>query len=556
MILVFVAILAALPARPFSEERQLLDRRLETLRRILPDGPNPAADAAVVRELGEKAGLARVELQTRPPVEAGPRGEVLVEVSGLGRFVDVDRFFRQAALHYRLVDVDRVVVTAAQADVVKMTAVLKLPYRPAKAPLPPPPDGTRSRLPGVPKAQADAFVRDQALALAKSEWVAQLRRNRRNPRLFLSEISAIARDRPVTLSFASFGDDFTIRGITVGEGPARALESRFERGFFRVSEFLMARQGACHRFEVKGQCPVAGTEAELPLPSEDPFAQDETPCRVDRDDATRSWSVKPPNPKATSGKGQLTLRLREVDVADVFRVLNLLSGVGFIVDGDVSGRMTVDVSKLTLDETLDTLEKSGLDITDSGPVRRVSLGRPGKSKATAAPGGGTAATFALKRADVREILAAMTDMDPTLAALGPEGFLGRASVWATDVSVIDLRAALLDAAGLSERFEEGRRIVERKPGAEEKLVPVSGTPPERRLILRPEDLTVLEFDVAGVASAGTTWIAFAYAPTGTLNAYRVGDRLADGVVKQVEATDVQIDTDEGPLHLPIASASR
>jgi hypothetical protein len=85
---------------------------------------------------------------------------------------------------------------------------------------------------------------------------------------------------------------------------------------------------------------------------------------------------------------------------------------------------------------------------------------------------------------------------------------------------------------------------------------VAGTAPERRLILEPTDMAVLEFELAGVASAGTTWIALAYAPTGALNAYRVGDHLADGIVKSIDATDVVVETDEGPLRLAVAPAGR
>ena len=77
---------------------------------------------------------------------------------------------------------------------------------------------------------------------------------------------------------ASLGEDFTIRGLGLGEGPLRAFEGRLERGFFRLSDFLMARQGACHRFEAHGRAPVAGPDAALPLPVEDPFEQDATPC--------------------------------------------------------------------------------------------------------------------------------------------------------------------------------------------------------------------------------------------------------------------------------------
>src|SRR5262245_8457937 len=284
MILALVALLAAGPAsRPFSEERYLLDRRLETLRRILPDGPNPVIDMAVVKELAEASRLAGFDVQARQPVESGARGDVLLEVTATARYLEVDRFFRQVALHHRLIDVESLSLTTTPEGVLKLTTMLRLPYRPTRAALPPPPDGARDRLSGIPRPQVDAFVRDQSLALAKSETIVALRRAKRNPRLFLSELAAVARDRPVVLTHASLGDEFLVRGLTVGEGPTRALEARLERGFFRINEFLMARWGACRRFEVRGRTPVVGLEAELPLPAEDPFAPDATPCRIDRD---------------------------------------------------------------------------------------------------------------------------------------------------------------------------------------------------------------------------------------------------------------------------------
>lgn len=544
---VFSLLAAVQPARPFNEERLLLDRRLETLRRILPDGPNPVADVALVREMADGAKLERVALAARPVVETGARGDVPVDLVAFGRFADIDRFFRQVTLSQRLIDVESLTLSATSEDVIKLTAVVRLPYRPAKAPLPTPPEG-KSRPTGVPRPTLETYYRDQALALAKSDAVAQLRRSRRNPRLFLSEIAAISRDRPVVLNFASLGDEFLVRGQAVGEGPVRALASRFERGFFRVAEFLVARQGACHRFEVRGKSPVAGIEAELPLPSEDPFEQDDTPCRVDRDPA-RVVTVKGPPSQKVPGKGPLTLRLRDVDYADVFRVLHLLTARGFLVDGDVTGRVSLDLSRLTIDEALLAIEKSGVDVADSGPVRRVSSSRVLSHEAPS--GGAPTASFALKRVEVRELLAVMTDMEPSLAALGPAGSLGRVSLWARDVPVLDLRAAVLEAVGLHERIEEGRRILERKPGSEEVVAPVAGTSPERRLALAPEDLAVMEFDLAGVASAGAEWTAFAYSPTGTLNAYRPGDRLADGIVKSVESTDVVIETDEGPVRFTV-----
>jgi len=363
-LLTLLALAATAIPRPFSDERLLLDRRLETLRRLLPDGPTPSADAATVKDLAEGARLTSVEALARPPAESNaPRADVVVDLTAMGRFAEVDRFARQVALSPRLIDVESLSITATVDSVVKLTAVLRLPYRPARAPLPAPPDGTRARLQSVPRAQADTYIRDMALALAKSETVATLRRTRRNPRLFLTELAAIARDRPVVLTHASVGDDFVVRGLTVGEGSVRSLESRFERGFLRVSDFVIAKQGACLRFEVRGKSPVAGPDAELPLPTEDPFDQDDEPCKVNRDTA-RTGVIKGPSSK-TPGQGPLSIRLRDVDTSDVFFVLHRLTGQGFLVDGDVTGRVSVELNRVTLEEALAALAKGAVFVSPS-----------------------------------------------------------------------------------------------------------------------------------------------------------------------------------------------
>ena len=124
------------------------------------------------------------------------------------------------------------------------------------------------------------------------------------------------------------------------------------------------------------------------------------------------------------------------------------------------------------------------------------------------------ASFALKRAEVRDLLAAMAEADPSLASLGPPGYLGRVSVWTKDAPLGAVRAAVLDAAGLSERTEDDRRILEKKTGASDAPVPVARSGGEPRLALSPADLTVRELELAGVASSGDAFVAFAYSPTG------------------------------------------
>lgn len=541
--------LAASPVRPFAEERLLLDRRLETLRRILPDGPTPGSDVALVGELARAAGVS-LDVRARAPLESGGQGDVPVDVTGSARFAEIDRFFRQVALSARLVDVESLTLSAGPGASVRLGALLHFPYRPPRTPLPAPPEGLRVRLSEVSRPVADQYLRDQALALAKSDAVATLRRNRRNPRLFLAELSAVLRDRPVVLKEAVLGDEFVVRGLTVGEGPMRALEARLERGFFRVAEVLMARVGACHRFEVRGRSPVVGIEAELPLPTvEDPFRQDDGPCVVDRDGGStmllRPPTVKKPSARPAAAQGTLSLRLRDVDLTDVFFVLHLLTGQGFLVDEDVRGRISLDVSQASLDDVLALVAKAGVAVSAPGPLRRVS--RTGARAVVPTPSGeGTPVTFALKRAPIADVLAVIGDADPSLPP-PPRVALGRLSLWASEARLADVRAAVLLAATGAPGTAAGSGDA------------AAATPPavaERRLLVRPDELAVSEFQLAGVGSAGDGWTAFAYAPTGVLNSYRRGDRLADGTAAEVQSTDVLLATEEGPLRVLLPDPGR
>ena len=540
-------LLVAAPERPFADERELLDRRLETLRRILPDGPNPGSDVAVVTDLARTARLMGVEILPRAPVENGAKGDVPLEFSAVGSYAEVDRFFRLAALSPRLVDVENLSLAAVPDGPVKVNALLRIPFRPLKAPLPPSPEGFRPRDPTVPRPQADAFARDQMLAVSKSDTIAGLRRARRNPRLFLSEIAAATRDRPVVVTNASLAEEFSVRGIVLGEASLKALETRFERGFFRIQDFFITRRGACYRFEARGRSPIVGLDAEIPLPAQDPFQPEEAQCHSDRDNGPATL-VRSPATK-TPGKGPFTLRLRDVDVADVFAVLHALTGESYLVDEDVAGRMSLDLVRVTRDEILAALQKTGLRVAEGSGLLRVSRGatattpRPPLSVEAAAP-----IRFEAKRAEIRDVLAAMAETDASLASEAPPGSLGRVSLWARDVNVAALRAAVLEAGGLSERAEEGRRIVTRGQEAAGPGAPLTA-PPRRRLAVGPAEVGTGEFALAGLASVRDEWVAFAYSPLGALNEYRAGARLADGSVRSVQSTDVVITTDEGDVRV-------
>ena len=156
--LVLLALLATLlsaqPARPFADERVLLDRRLETLRRILPDGPTSAADVLLVRDLAETARLARVEMKPRPPVESGTRGDVVLDLEALAGYEEIDRFFQKVAVSHRLVDVESLTLTATGENVIQLEAVLRFPLLAGARASP-----AASRVEGTPHRRAPPHAR-------------------------------------------------------------------------------------------------------------------------------------------------------------------------------------------------------------------------------------------------------------------------------------------------------------------------------------------------------------------------------------------------------------
>jgi hypothetical protein len=596
MLLLAFVLAAAAPPRPFTEERDLLDRRLQAVARALPDGPRPPADLALVRSLADSARLQVSALTARPPAESGGRGEITLDLVAFGRFTNVETFFRQAGRSPRLVDVVSLALNATPEDTIRMTAVLRLPFWPTQNRLPAAPEGTSERAHGVARVTAEQFARDQALLLAKTDAITELRRSRRNPRLFLAELATAAEDRPAVLTEISWGDElFVVRGLSIGEGPTRTLARRMEHGFFRVSEFLMARQGACRRFEARGRCPIAGSEVELPVAHDDPFRQDEAPCRVDRDPGP-AQTLRAAGARVKTAPGPITIRANELDTVDLAFVLHDLTGQSFIVDDDVRQRLNVDLEGVTLEEALSALAKVRIFVGPPGALRRISMHpvspwRPTPpptpvptSEPTAGPGSDGASAddeldplaaaalqapppttptaaprdapprvnLTVKRASVREILAALAQADPTRRTVAPAGTLGHATVWARNLDLAVLRGAVLETAGLLEvQGDDGMRAVQRSDvpaaGTGEPLLPIDPAPPLRRLALRPSDLSPDDFELAAIGGDSGAWRAFAYSPAGTLHGYRPGEPLADGSVRSIDATSAMLEGEDGPL---------
>ena len=82
------------------------------------------------------------------------------------------------------------------------------------------------------------------------------------------------------------------------------------------------------------------------------------------------------------------------------------------------------------------------------------------------------------------MLAGMAEVDSSLAALGPPGYLGKVSVFTRDSPLQAVRAAVLESAGLTERNEEDRRVLQGgRAGTLDPPVPVARTEDDLALAL-------------------------------------------------------------------------
>lgn len=551
-LLVLAAVLQGAQGRPYGEERQLLDRHLAQLARALPDAPTPNDDAALFKQLANEAGLRNVEVGPPTITETGLLGQSRRTLQGTATYPDADRFFRALQASPRLIDVESVVLRAADFGV-RIEAQVRVHHRAARAPATAALDPTRSRnrTRGASKEDAARFARDAQLALDKAIALDDLRRGQTSPRMFLAETGSAFRDAAAALTFGSLDGDtgrFNLRGVVSGMGAADALERRLEGGFFRLREFSRAQKEGCYEFEAVGESFRAGPEAALPLPVDEPFRATEPFCRQDRDPAAAA-APTPTLRASGSEQGGLSLRAVDADLADIAAMIEILTREAFVVAEDVRGRVSVDFAGASLDDALKALP---VRADKAGSVR---LLRSNAAAAAAIPDAEEAPpsgrfSMRAKRARGEDVIAALVEAEPAYAALGPSG-LSKLSVFAREAPINDVRRAVLAALGLEETREENARLL-RSQGSAGDVGPIAATTPVR-VVFRAHDLTVDEMALAGIGRSADELVAFVYTPLGEVVALRLGDTLSDGVIAGLDANGVLIDTAEGPVRISLAT---
>jgi len=222
-----------------------------------------------------------------------------------------------------------------------------------------------------------------------------------------------------------------------------------------------------------------------------------------------------------------------------------------VVAEDVRGRVSVDFINASIDDALRILPVRVDRVGGVRLVRAIEAGfeiKPGEENPPA-----SRASFRAKRSRGEDALAALAEAEPTYVAVGPSA-LRRVSVYAHEGLVADVRRATLAALQLEEVIEDGVRILKsaERPG---ESGPIAASV-EGRFSFRARDLSVDEMGLAGIGRASDGLVAFVYSPLGDIVSLRASDTIADGVIAELDANAVLVDTSEGPVRISLAITRR
>jgi hypothetical protein len=470
---------------------------------MLPERPEPEGGLAELKALVEASGSwtdLRLALSSSPP-EGADEPYTRVSLEGGARFADIRALVDRLRRARRVIDIGRLELSGAGRNRVHVTAVARLHF------LAPSPE---------PEAQEGRAELERRVARVRD-----VRSESQQLERFLGAVELAARSSVVFERAMFEQDQGAVRAHVEGRVSwpydVGAGTSALSNAGFTVSRHEREQDGPCHAFVVEVSGRSSGT-AENPDPSAAPFTSSQELCHVNRDLEGPRLVLR------AAGKGPLTLRLREVDLADVLKLLHEQTLQGFVVDEDVRGRVTVDFRDVTLEEALASLRPAGVAVSAPAPLRRVSLATHGLPRSPRSGAHGHKVTLNFKRAPIATVLAIFQEIRER-GVWAPAGLGGRISVFAAERPWDELYAAILDGAGLSSRDEPTRTVIEGAPGP---LQPVASlpawphAPPAAEVVLKPE-----EFPLAGIVSADGGWTACTYDPMGRLWTMRSGQQLWD-----------------------------
>lgn len=525
----------SLPQR--REELRRLEVEVDKLRRRFPSSLTVAEQGEFIASLAKSADL-QLEVQstgdprqvTFPDGTISPLEVVTVEIHGRDEYVDLSTFLTRLGSTPRVADIASLNVVAAGNGVQYEGRVELYSYRER-------PESRQSG--GDPVAAVRAAIeREQDLILLMTEHL--VRQDSLRLAKTLAILGKTLHEYPISLTRLKFEDDLRLEGILTGASSRAALERAL--GLTPMTASLdIAATGMCRKFTIIGRLSARvdtdGVEIDSGL--FDSFA--EAACESKRAESLAPLKVKG---RATNG---ITVKLRDVDLVDLFFVLQDAVAENFVINPDVRGRISVDIENATVDQVFSALRSRGLRIGDP-PLRRVSA-TADATPAIEQQSAGEVLSLQLKSADLRDVLCYFSQI-AGLEIYSPD-VAHTVSIFATtewDRSLV----ALLATASFGYRIDENRMVIGRNPetlnvAAMKKACELTFSPPSRLAQARIEGFDTSDLQFAGVARTKRGWTAYAYRPSRHLSRIEAGQVLNDGEIESVTATAAVVATKNGKI---------
>ena len=533
-------------AAPQSDLERLRDVELQIakLRLFVPEA-NDAAPAEIeqsIRTKARAAGIDTISVTRNSETErvllenAQPSPVVLyrLDISGRDRYAHVQTLLRSIALVPRLVDFETVHLQAASDDTVTFDVRLSLACWSELA----------HSAPSSPPHDPNALVRTKVAEMESVHRVLTGMKERLKPMRLVTAIAALDAEttgEAIALTDVRLHGDATLNGVTLGASARSGLRKALEKAGFTGSHVETKTLGDCQAFTVTSKL-----NASDDAPGEVLFnglfdGRVNEVCATEKSTSTHVTVSGPTDPSA------LTIHLRDADVADVFRVLNGVSGEDYIVDGDVNGRVTIDAEGSTVANAVAAMRSAGVT-AGPGPLHRVS--RPSASAGVAlreTPYQGEKLGFSIKDADLAELLCIFSDIT-ALKFFLPRGRRPGVSLFVDDIEWDRVLDTLVWSSSLTYTIEKDHVNLQRA-GSTSEVAEACEASTYRRpwWMIKPQNLALDDLKLTGIAGKPGAWKAYAYAPGARrlLVLLDAGVKLSGATVRHVDADRVTFATESG-----------
>jgi hypothetical protein len=394
----------------------------------------------------------------------------------------------------------------------------------------------------------------------KRAWLATLTAldARDQPSRVLDSLSAFGReeqDKAIALTEIRYEGGPTLHGVLLGATAKASLDPALRKAGLEVDHIELSRSGDCRAFTATARLKDGATpEGGYPdLLLEEGTAETCKPAKITAVD-----------PVVRRGGDALAMHLRDIDVADVFRVLHDLTAESFVVDAEVKGRINVDIEAASAKEALDAMSSAGIAI-GPGPLHRVH--RAAKTiDVIPHKYDGEPIDLLLKDAEIIDVMKLFNQITGLNISVQPD-LQGKVTTFAAGTKWDYLFDTMLQSLGLAYKLEGDRAFIgtaQQLASGHKGAIDIAEAS-ERQLktliesgrrlwwLIPPEKLSVADLQLVGIARAADKWKGYAYAVSRKPIALEPGQTLFDGQVKAVGAEGVTVQkSGEKAITLPLA----